>query len=71
MRPTGEGLSDQERYDQGMVVRREVLSDEHVDRSTAGANELTAEWQDSSPASRGAMCGRGRGWTDGLDRSPC
>ena len=46
MRPTGEGLSDQERYDQGMVVRREVLSDAHVDRSTAGANELTAEWQD-------------------------
>ena len=46
MRPTGEGLSDQERYDQGMVVRREVLSNDHVDRSTAGANELTAEWQD-------------------------
>ncbi|MET0672642.1 MAG: 4-carboxymuconolactone decarboxylase, partial [Microbacterium pygmaeum] len=40
------GLSDQERYDQGMVVRREVLSDAHVDRSTAAANELTAEWQD-------------------------
>ncbi|SDG58093.1 4-carboxymuconolactone decarboxylase [Microbacterium pygmaeum] len=46
MRPSGEGLSDQERYDQGMVVRREVLSDAHVDRSTAAANELTAEWQD-------------------------
>ncbi|MCR2808521.1 MULTISPECIES: 4-carboxymuconolactone decarboxylase [unclassified Microbacterium] len=46
MRPAGEGLSDQERYDQGMVVRREVLSDEHVDRSTAGANALTTEWQD-------------------------
>ncbi|MCR2762934.1 4-carboxymuconolactone decarboxylase [Microbacterium sp. zg.B48] len=46
MRPAGEGLSDQERYDQGMVVRREVLSDEHVDRSTAGANAMTAEWQD-------------------------
>ena len=46
MRPQGEGLSDQERYDQGMRVRREVLSDEHVDRSTAAATELTAEWQD-------------------------
>jgi len=46
MRPAGEGLSDQERYEQGMVVRREVLSDEHVDRSTDAANELTAEWQD-------------------------
>ena len=39
------GLSDQERYDQGMKVRREVLSDVHVDRSTAAATELTAEWQ--------------------------
>ena len=46
MRPTGEGLSDEERYDQGMVVRREVLSEAHVDRSTAAATELTAEWQD-------------------------
>ena len=40
------GLSDQERYDQGMVIRREVLSDAHVDRSTAAATDLTAEWQD-------------------------
>ena len=46
MRPTGEGLSDEERYDQGVAVRRAVLSDAHVDRSTAAATELTAEWQD-------------------------
>ena len=46
MRPEGEGLSDEERYDQGMMVRRAVLSDAHVDRSTAGANGLTSEWQD-------------------------
>lgn len=46
MRPGGEGLSDQERFDQGMVVRREVLSGEHVDRSTSAANALTGEWQD-------------------------
>ena len=46
MRPEGEGLSDEERYDQGMAVRREVLSSAHVDRSTAAANELTSEWQD-------------------------
>lgn len=46
MRPAGEGLSDEERYDQGMEVRRAVLSDAHVERSTAGATELTAEWQD-------------------------
>jgi 3-oxoadipate enol-lactonase/4-carboxymuconolactone decarboxylase len=46
MRPSGEGLSDEERYDQGMAVRREVLSEAHVDRATAGATALTSEWQD-------------------------
>jgi len=46
MRPDGAGLSDEERYDQGMTVRREVLSDAHVDRATAAANPLTTEWQD-------------------------
>ena len=45
-RPTGAGLSDEERYDQGMTVRREVLSPEHVDRATANATELSADWQD-------------------------
>ena len=45
-RPGGEGLSDQERYDQGMGVRREVLSDAHVDRAVAGTTELTADFQD-------------------------
>lgn len=45
-RPAGEGLSDEERYDQGMSVRREVLSNEHVDRAIAGTTELTADFQD-------------------------
>ena len=45
-RPAGVGLSDQERYDQGMVVRREVLSDAHVDRSIANTTELTGDFQD-------------------------
>lgn len=45
-RPAGEGLSDQERYDQGMTVRREVMSDAHVDRSIANTTELTADFQD-------------------------
>jgi 4-carboxymuconolactone decarboxylase len=30
----------------GMRTRREVLGDEHVDRSVAGANEFTAPFQD-------------------------
>ncbi|QEW04986.1 4-carboxymuconolactone decarboxylase [Microbacterium lushaniae] len=39
-------MSDQERYDQGMGVRREVLSDAHVDRAVANTTELTADFQD-------------------------
>ena len=34
-----------ERYDAGMRVRREVLGDAHVDRATAAATELTADFQ--------------------------
>lgn len=45
-RPDGEGLTDQQRYEQGMSVRREVLSDEHVDRAVANTTELTADFQD-------------------------
>jgi 4-carboxymuconolactone decarboxylase len=41
-----DGLTDQQRYDQGMTVRRAVLSDEHVDRATAATTPLTADWQD-------------------------
>lgn len=50
MRPGGQergsGLSDTERYDRGMVVRREVLSDAHVDRANASISEFTADFQD-------------------------
>lgn len=45
-RPDGQGLTDQQRYEQGMSVRREVLSDEHVDRAVANTTELTADFQD-------------------------
>lgn len=43
---TNEGLSDAERWEQGMSVRRRVLGDEHVDRSIAGTTDLTADFQD-------------------------
>lgn len=63
-RPRGEGITDGERYDNGMVVRREVLSDAHVDRATANQTELTEEFQDF--ISRYAW---GEIWTrPGLDR---
>jgi 3-oxoadipate enol-lactonase/4-carboxymuconolactone decarboxylase len=37
--------SQQQVYDAGLAVRRSVLGDEHVDRATAAATELTAEFQ--------------------------
>jgi 4-carboxymuconolactone decarboxylase len=44
-------MSDSQRqpgdtYDAGMVVRREVLGSEHVDRSTNNSNEFTDEFQE-------------------------
>lgn len=38
--------TDQDRHDAGMKVRRAVLSDEHVDRASAGATALTEDFQD-------------------------
>ena len=42
----GEGLSDASRYEQGMSVRRAVLSDAHVDRANAQTTAFTADFQD-------------------------
>ena|SRR5690606_25699003 len=39
-------LSDDERRDQGFTVRREVLSDEHVDRAIANTTDFTRDFQD-------------------------
>ncbi|HET7356836.1 MAG TPA: 4-carboxymuconolactone decarboxylase [Nocardioidaceae bacterium] len=33
-------------YDDGMRVRREVLGDDHVDRATGGATEVTRDFQE-------------------------
>nr|WP_256451820.1 4-carboxymuconolactone decarboxylase [Leucobacter rhizosphaerae] len=40
------GFSDAERTERGMAVRREVLSDAHVDRANASMTEFTADFQD-------------------------
>ncbi|GAB2845103.1 4-carboxymuconolactone decarboxylase [Microbacterium insulae] len=45
-RPAGEGLTDAQRYDSGMTVRRAVLSDAHVDHAVEATVPLTADWQD-------------------------
>ncbi len=39
-------LTDAERLAQGFAVRREVLSEEHVDRAVAATTEFTADFQD-------------------------
>ncbi|MBN9611971.1 MAG: 4-carboxymuconolactone decarboxylase [Actinobacteria bacterium] len=45
-RPLGSGSSDEQRYDAGMAVRREVLGDAHVDRAVAGTTAFSADFQD-------------------------
>lgn len=39
-------LTDAERRERGFAVRREVLSDEHVDRAIARTTAFTADFQD-------------------------
>jgi 3-oxoadipate enol-lactonase/4-carboxymuconolactone decarboxylase len=55
---------DPDPYDAGMEVRRAVLGDEHVDRASAGATDVTRDFQDL--VTRYAW---GSIWTrEGLDR---
>jgi 4-carboxymuconolactone decarboxylase len=39
-------MDDEQRREQGMRVRREVLSDAHVDRAQASTTDFTADFQD-------------------------
>lgn len=43
---SAEDQTSSELYDAGMVIRREVLSDAHVDRATENADEFTADFQE-------------------------
>ncbi len=57
-------MSDDESYEHGMQVRREVLGDAHVDRAIAGTTDFSAPFQEF--ITRFAWGGV---WTrDGLDR---
>jgi 4-carboxymuconolactone decarboxylase len=38
-------VSDEDRYEAGMRVRREVLGDDHVDRAVAATTDLDADFQ--------------------------
>ena len=51
-------------YDAGMVVRREVLGDEHIDRASDGITDVTRDFQEFI-----TKYAWGGVWTrDGLDR---
>lgn len=39
-------MTDEDRYEAGMQVRRAVLGDAHVDRSLANRNAMNSEFQD-------------------------
>jgi len=57
-------MTDDEHYEQGMRVRREVLGDAHVDRALADATDFTAPWQEFiTRQAWGGVWAR-----DGLDR---
>ncbi len=57
-------MSDDESYERGMQVRREVLGEAHVDRAIAGTTDFSAPFQEF--ITRFAWGGV---WTrDGLDR---
>jgi 3-oxoadipate enol-lactonase/4-carboxymuconolactone decarboxylase len=57
-------MTDDERHEQGMRTRREVLGDAHVDAAVAGTTSFTAPFQDY--ITRNAW---GEVWTrPGLDR---
>jgi 4-carboxymuconolactone decarboxylase len=56
-------MTDQ-RFEDGMAVRRAVLGDEHVDRASANTTPFTADFQDYI-----TRCVWGEQWTrPGLDR---
>lgn len=44
--PTLARVTDEERYEQGMRVRREVLGDDHVNKAIENTDDLTTDFQD-------------------------
>jgi 3-oxoadipate enol-lactonase/4-carboxymuconolactone decarboxylase len=63
-RPVPADGAGAERHQDGLVVRREVLGDAHVDRAVAGTTPFTADFQDLV-----ARYAWGEIWTrPGLDR---
>ena len=46
MNESSSAKTQQEIYDEGMAVRREVLGDAHVDRANAAKDDFTSDFQD-------------------------
>ncbi|KPN21924.1 4-carboxymuconolactone decarboxylase [Arthrobacter sp. Edens01] len=46
MNESSSAKTQQEIYDEGMAVRREVLGDAHVDRANAAKDDFTTDFQD-------------------------
>ncbi|SUI34215.1 4-carboxymuconolactone decarboxylase [Serratia grimesii] len=55
-------MNDEQRYQQGIDVRRAVLGDAHVDRSLSQLTPLNEEFQDFISRYAWGRSGHGRGW---------
>jgi FixJ family two-component response regulator len=48
-------MDEEQRYANGMAVRRAVLGDQHVDRAQANVNDFSAEFQNLTKKERLAV----------------
>lgn len=55
-------MQDEERYQQGMAVRRAVLGDAHVDRTVQNLTPLNEEFQDFITRYARGISGAAPGW---------
>lgn len=55
-------MQDEERYQQGMAVRRAVLGDAHVDRTVENLTPLNEEFQHFITRYAGAISGAAPDW---------
>ena len=58
----GKNMSDRERHEAGMKVRRAVLGDAHVDRAEKNKTAFNEPFQDLIRVTPGEKSGRGPGF---------
>jgi hypothetical protein len=49
-------MDEGKRYEQGMIIRRAVLGNEHVDQSVAMTTEFNRDFQDATRRGDGHDC---------------